>query len=216
MTKRFPPTEVGTTPPRTASEDTPNVGDGAGGPQARPARRGAPRLHLVIGPVGAGKSTFAIDLATQEAALRLTLDDWMARLFRPDRPPAGVVPWYVERAARCVDQIWVVSRAALTLGVDVVLEIGLLRREQREAFHARVLEEAPGVATVVHVLDADRDTRRARVEHRNRTRGATFSMEVAPEVFELASDLWEPPDDDEREGRDVRLLRTDGEADTRR
>jgi predicted kinase len=167
------------------------------------------RIHLVLGPVGAGKSTYAIALASDERALRLTLDDWMARLFRPDRPPSDVVPWYVERARRCVDQIWVVAREALSLGTAVVLEIGLLRRDERNAFRARVAVDEPGAELVMHALDADRDVRRTRVAERNQTRGATFSMEVPPAIFELASDLWEPISDDEARGCDVRFVRTD-------
>src|SRR3954470_7970699 len=33
-------------------------------------------VHVVIGPVGAGKSTFARGLAAQTGAVRLTLDAW--------------------------------------------------------------------------------------------------------------------------------------------
>jgi predicted kinase len=32
-------------------------------------------LHLVVGPVGAGKSTFALTLEQQHRALRLNLDE---------------------------------------------------------------------------------------------------------------------------------------------
>lgn len=152
-------------------------------------------VHLVVGPVGAGKSTRAIAFAHAHRAVRLTLDDWMTRLFRPDRPAEGVVPWYVERAARCVDQIWLTACEIIGTGTSVVLEIGLLSRREREAFYARV-DEA-GVRLVVHVVDAPREERRVRVMQRNEERGATFSMVVPPEVFELASDLWEPPDDAE-------------------
>ncbi len=31
-------------------------------------------------------------------------------------------------------------------------------------------------------------------------------MVVPPEIFELASDLWEPPDEAERRGHDIRLV----------
>jgi hypothetical protein len=47
------------------------------------------------------------------------------------------------------------------------------------------------------------------VLERNRSHGATFSMPVPPDIFELASDLWQPPDSDECAGRDVHFLRTD-------
>lgn len=162
------------------------------------------RIHLVIGPVGSGKSTFATALARKHAALRLTLDDWMTRLFRPDRPVDDVMAWYVERARRCVEQIWEVTRGALEAGTDVVLEIGLIQRRDRESFYARVDREARELE--VYLVDAPREVRRERVRRRNAERGSTFSMDVPPDVFELASDLWEPPDDTERDDRRVQIV----------
>lgn len=168
------------------------------------------RVHLVVGPVGAGKSTFALKLAQDRAAIRLTLDEWMVTLFRPDRPETDRVAWYRERAERCIDQIWKVALQLTAQRRDVVLEIGLLQREERERFYARVDEaELP---LTIHVLDAARDVRRDRVQQRNCQQGPTFSMVVPPEIFELASDLWEPPENDECEGRDVRSMRTDGDG----
>jgi predicted kinase len=170
----------------------------------------SPRLHLLLGPVGAGKSTYAQRLCEREHAVLFNLDAWMARLFRPDRPATDVLPWYVERAARCVDVIW--DQAALTLGAgtSVVLEIGLILRRQRRDFYARV--DAAAVtfpspfAFTLHVLDAPRDVRRARVLARNEQRGPTFSMHVPLEFFERASDLWEPVEPAEATGRDVRWI----------
>ncbi len=159
-------------------------------------------VHVVIGPVGSGKSTYALGLCREHAAVRFTLDEWFTSLFSPDRPASGVVEWYVERAARCVEQIWRVARAVVESGTDVVLEVGLLRRAQREGFYAK-LEEA-GCAYTVHVVDAPRDVRRERVLRRNEERGETFSMIVPMEIFEFASDQWEPPEDAEVEGRVVR------------
>lgn len=163
-----------------------------------------PRILLVLGPVGSGKSTHALGLCRESPALRLTLDEWMTRLFRPDRPPEGAAQWYVERAQRCVDQIWRVTESALAAGMDVVLEIGLIRRGDREAFYRRV-DEA-GVELEVHLLDAPRELRRRRVARRNLERGETFSVEVPPQFFELASDLWEPPGEDELRMRTIRTI----------
>jgi predicted kinase len=146
-------------------------------------------------------------LAQSRLAVRLTLDEWMATLFRPDRPDVGVIDWYVERSARCIEQIWAVALQVLGAGKDVVLEIGLLRRHEREAFYRRI--EDAELDLVIHVLDAARDVRRERVMHRNRVAGPTFSMVVPLEVFEYASDLWEPPSDEECSGREVSLIRTD-------
>jgi predicted kinase len=160
-------------------------------------------LHLVIGPVGAGKSTFARTLCREHRAVGFNLDAWMATLFGDDpRPPVGVVEWYVERRDRCLEQIWSVAQDVLALGSDAVLEVGLIQRRERDAFYRR----AEGHPLTVYVLDAPREIRRARVEQRNQEQGRTFSMVVPPHVFELASDMWEPPEDDEAEGRDLRFV----------
>jgi uncharacterized glyoxalase superfamily protein PhnB/predicted kinase len=166
-----------------------------------------PRIHLVIGPVGAGKSTYAIGLAREHAAIRLTLDEWMSGLFSPDRPDSGLVEWYVERAGRCIEQIWRIAEAMLGLGTSVILEIGLLKQSEREAIYQRIADA--GIELTIHALDAARDVRRERVLARNQVKGSTFSMVVPPAIFELASDLWEPLDPTECEGRDVRSIRTD-------
>lgn len=164
------------------------------------------RIHLIVGPVGAGKSTFGQQLAREHHAVRLTLDEWMAVLFRPDRPEEGVMEWYVERTQRCLEQIWRVTRSALAAGTDVVLEIGLIQRRDRQRFLRRV--DADHDPLTIYQLDAPRDVRRERVEQRNQDQGATFSMVVPPAIFELASDLWEPLDDEEARGREVRRIDT--------
>jgi len=184
-----PPESKETLPPPAASRQAPKA-----------------RIHLVLGPVGAGKSTFALELAHRHGALRLTLDEWMAVLFRPDRPQTGLAEWYVERAERCVEQIWALAQALVASGMGAVLELGLLQRTAREPFYRRV--EAAGLGLSVYVLDAPRDLRRSRVQARNAQRGPTFSMLVPPEIFELASDLWEPLVPEEGETRDVSFIDT--------
>jgi predicted kinase len=165
-------------------------------------------IHLVEGPVGAGKSTYAAALAAQHAAPHLNLDAWFSALFSPDRPAAGVMAWYGPRKWRCVDQLWALAGDLVRCGCDVVLELGLVTRADREAIYARA--DAVGLTLVVHVLDADREVRRERVRRRNRERGSTFSMEVPDAIFELASDRWEAPDAAECEARAIRCVRTDG------
>lgn len=162
------------------------------------------RIHLVVGPVGAGKSTFARELCNEHDAVRLTLDDWMAELFSPDRPEVGVMQWYVERTDRCIEQIWKVTESILRVDRDVVLEIGLIQRHAREAIYWRV--DSQGLDMIIYVLDAPREVRRERILRRNEDRGETFSMVVPLPVFELASDMWEPPTPNECEGRDVRFV----------
>ncbi|AUX44320.1 hypothetical protein SOCE26_057840 [Sorangium cellulosum] len=168
------------------------------------------RIHLIIGPVGAGKSTFARQLCREHSAVSLNLDDWMAQLFRPDRPDSGVMEWYIERTGRCVEQIWKLTRSMIDVGTNVVLEIGLILRRDRDRLYKRV--DAAGYDLTIYVLDAPRELRRERVEQRNREKGDTFSMVVPPPFFEMASDLWESPEEAERSGRDVRYIDTSGQA----
>ncbi len=162
------------------------------------------RIHLVVGPVGSGKSTFSRELCAQHGAVPLTLDAWFTRLFSPDRPDEGVIFWYRERAARCVEQIRLVAMDILAADTDVVLEIGLVGRREREAFVRKV--EAAGAALTIYIVDAPREVRRERVMRRNAERGETFSMHVPEAVFEMASDMWEPLDEHECAGRDVRVV----------
>ncbi len=155
------------------------------------------QLHLIIGPVGAGKSTFLGHLCEQQEAVGINLDAWMARLYGDDeRPAEGKVAWYLERRARCLEQIWQVTTAIIAAGTSVVLEPGLVQRDRRLQFYKRVA--ASEIAMRVYCLEAPREQRRARVERRNREQGDTFAMHVPMDVFELSSDLWQSPDADER------------------
>lgn len=116
------------------------------------------------------------------------------------------MPWYLERKERCIAQIWKTACAILDRGSDVVLELGLIHKHSRRSFYNRVDES--GHALKIHVLNAPTAVRRERVLARNRQRGATFSFEVPESIFELASSLWEPLDDEECRERDVRVVQT--------
>lgn len=161
-------------------------------------------IHLIEGPVGAGKSTFALRVAHDLSAPRLDLDEWMVTLFRPDRPDSGFMTWYLERKHRCIQQIWNVVTEILRSGTDVVLELGLVGRADRVAFYERA--DAADCELVVYLLDTPEDTRRQRVRERNRQKGESFKMEVSDEIFELANGAWEAPDEIECRERRIRLV----------
>jgi predicted kinase len=163
-----------------------------------------PQVHLIEGPVGAGKSTFAAQLGKIHAAPRLILDDWMTTLFRADRPESGIIEWYLERKERCIEQIWKLTEGLRAVGSNAILELGLINRESRMHFYNRA--DAAGVDLCVYLLDAPREVRRERVRARNRDRGPTFTVEVPDAFFELASDRWEPFDAAEIAERSVRVV----------
>ena len=52
-----------------------------------------PTAHLICGPPGAGKTTYAMNLARREGALRFTVDEGMARFFWPDAPEPLTFQW---------------------------------------------------------------------------------------------------------------------------
>lgn len=165
-------------------------------------------IHLVEGPVGAGKSTYAGRLSLDLSAPVLNLDEWMVTLFRPDRPDTGFMAWYQDRKARCIEQIWKVASDLVELGSPVILELGLVQRADREAFYHRV--DGTDHPLEVHVLDAPTALRRQRVRHRNETQTGTFRMVVSDEVFALANAAWQPPDEQECRTRGIRMLDASG------
>ncbi|NVB40634.1 ATP-binding protein [Pseudenhygromyxa sp. WMMC2535] len=158
-------------------------------------------LHLLIGPVGAGKSTYARRRALETGALFFDLDAWMVRLYGADeRPAEGTLDWYLERRERCRGLLWDTTCDALGCGVDVFLELGLIGRGEREDCYRRA--RAEDLELRVLLLDAPRDLRRERVLARNDAPGP-FTQIVPPAFFERATDAWEPPSADERDAWEI-------------
>jgi hypothetical protein len=73
-----------------------------------------------------------------------------------------------------------------------------MRRADRERI--RQMAEGRGLPLQWHFVDAPQEVRRARVADRNAGKGATFVMEVTPEMFELLEGVYEPPAPAELEG----------------
>lgn len=160
-------------------------------------------LHIIEGPVGAGKTTYAIGLGRELGTPPLVLDSWMVNLFQADRPETDLWPWYAERKARCTVQIMDLARSLLDHGQDAIVELGLIKAADRVALYSEL--ETQDRPYLVHVLDAPRQDRHDRVARRNVERGETYAMQVSPEVFALASDMWEPVGAAERQGRDANI-----------
>ena len=156
-----------------------------------------PQIHFIEGPVGAGKSTYAKTIAAKGNFAHIALDEWFAQLFSPDRPEENFVHWYMERKDRLLKLILTQARSILATNNDVALELGLIQRAPRLAMLHQIQQE--GIDFTIHVLDAPLDIRRERVKRRNVEQGGTFSMVVPDHMFELASALWESPDELELE-----------------
>jgi predicted kinase len=149
-------------------------------------------LNVIFGPCGAGKTTYAHAFARRERAMAFILDDWMARLFGPDMPDPIEYEWMLERVGRCETQIWSVAAAAIATGTSVILDIGLMRRADRD--RVRQIAEATDLPLVFHFVDAPQEVRRVRVANRNVVKGESFAIEVTPDLFEFIEGVYEPPE----------------------
>jgi len=165
-------------------------------------------LHVIFGPIGAGKTTYAHALARREKAVSFVLDEWGARLFAPDVQGTLDFAWMMERMTRCNALIWSTATAVLAAGAPVVLDAGGMRRAERERVGQMAAEQ--GLPVRWHFVDAPLEVRRARVEGRNAAKGETFVQEVTPQMFAMIEALYEPPTPAELEGAVVSV--SDGVA----
>jgi predicted kinase len=154
-----------------------------------------PLLHLVAGSTGAGKTTFALDLAQRIGGLHLSIDQWMHTLFGPDQPSPIEFSWMIERVNRCEAQMWAIAVQAAALGVPVIADCGFTTREHRTRWRAQA--EAAGIQVALRFVDVSVEERWRRVEQRNREKGPSFQFEVTREMFDFVETLWEPPTPDE-------------------
>jgi predicted kinase len=116
-----------------------------------------PRLILICGPPGAGKSTLAREIAEGGLALRLSVDEWMAHL--------GFDLWDVLARDRIDGLFWQLAQQLLALGQSVILESGFWLRTDRD--EKRLGARALGARAELHYLDVGIDERWRRIEVRN-------------------------------------------------
>jgi predicted kinase len=108
-----------------------------------PAAAG-PRVHLLAGLNGAGKTSYARYLQAELPAVRFTQDEWMLRLYRLPYDD----PNYGSLTQSCRALIWDVALQVLAVGTDVILDWNCWSRAQREEWSARAAESA--YRTVLH------------------------------------------------------------------
>lgn len=117
-----------------------------------------PRLVIVAGLPGSGKTTHARKLETLLPAVRMCPDEWMEAL--------GVNLWDETIRARIEALQWTTGRRLLALGVSVVVEWGTWSRAEREALRADAKSE--GAYVELHHTHASPNVLYARIQERGR------------------------------------------------
>lgn len=149
------------------------------------------RIHLVFGTQGAGKTTYARQLAAELEGVRLSIDDWMGELYGPDMPQPLNLSWIMTRVQRCERRIWSTAVEIVRHGGCVILDLGFMKIADRARFLA--LAAAEDWPVQLHLVTAPHAQRRQRVLARNTQKGDTFAFEVTPGMFDFMEKQFEPP-----------------------
>jgi predicted kinase len=99
-----------------------------------------------------------------------------------------------ERLDRCRNVIWSVSEQALASNIDVVLDFGFWKREERTRI--RKLIETAGAHHKLYYLRCTPEIAKMRLRERNKDLSTQY-FEITDEMFELFQTQFEKPSIDE-------------------
>jgi predicted kinase len=115
-----------------------------------------PRLIIVCGLPGSGKTTHAKLLQARLGAIRLSPDEWMEAL---------ALDLYDEARRGKIEALqWQLGQELLALGLSVIIEWGTWGRSERDAL--RLGARALGAAVELHYLSAPVDVLFDRIQRR--------------------------------------------------
>lgn len=103
-----------------------------------------PRLILICGLPGSGKTTLAKQLAAEARAVRLSPDEWKHAL--------GIDYYDEEARVRLEGRLWRLAQELLALRQSVVMEHGFWARQERDEL--RVAGRTLGAMVELHYLPA--------------------------------------------------------------
>ena len=142
-----------------------------------------PRLILICGLPGSGKTTLATQLALEVPAVRFCPDEWKHDL--------GIDYYDEDRRVRLEQRLWRLGQELLGLGQSVILENGFWAREERDEL--RLGARSLGVAVELHYVEAPIDELWRRLEIRNE-RAVPGTVPIKREDLEKWARQFEAPD----------------------
>jgi|SRR3954469_25666442 predicted kinase len=146
-------------------------------------------VHILTGPVGAGKTTYARQLESR-GAVRFSSDEWMLRLYGRDLPREV----QDRRLATCRRLFLDMTEELARVRVEVVLDCGFWRRSERQEARGR-LARAGILVNTIH-FDVPADVRWRRLEARNQAVPPDCHFITRP-MFDTFESRYEPPGPDE-------------------
>ncbi len=138
-----------------------------------------PKLYLIHGYIGAGKTTFAKQLEVESGAVRFSLDDWMEELYGTN-PPVELFGVYEARVKALIVKV---TEGVLRRGVGVILDFGFWKRVERDAL--RAWGRSLGAEVVLYDVQVPEKVALARVRARNEAGGAGVLLIDDAAFFDL-------------------------------
>lgn len=150
----------------------------------------APKLYLLCGLPGSGKTTRAKQLEAAGEGVLLNADDWVCRLYTDDAQAAA----RDERKGLVERLQWQLAERLLSSGVSVILDWGVWTRAERD--HCRQRARAVGAEVRTIFLDAPLEVLHERLARRNLDLPAG-TFHITAEELDAWAARFEAPTDDE-------------------
>lgn len=154
-----------------------------------------PTAHLIIGFIGAGKTTFARKLEKELGVVRFTKDEWMVRIFGNspfmNKFENDTFHEYDSKMAKLATDM---ALRCLSTGASVIIDDGFWFRKQRDEMR-QTLKDI-GAEAKFYYLDTPVEVMKARTVKRSEN-PPEDSFHITEEEFNDYLNTFQPPAGDE-------------------